>query len=55
MLCGAVRTAEHLPICFDAMPDNSAAAVIAGGRERLDGAFKTVEDVLASDTSKVLS
>jgi hypothetical protein len=34
--------------CLDAMSNDSTAAVGAGGRQRMDGAFKAVEHVRLS-------
>ena len=43
-LLGAMHAAENRSIMLDAMPDDTAAAMRAGRRERLDGTFERVED-----------
>ena len=40
-----MRAAEERAACFEAVADDSASAVAALGRERVDGAFETVEVV----------
>lgn len=41
-------TTENAAIGFDAMTDNPTTAVPADGSQRLDGAFKAVEDMRLS-------
>src|SRR5262245_15267131 len=41
----AVRAAKKVTTRFHAMTDDLAAAVFAGGRQRMDGALEAVEDV----------
>ena len=43
-LLGAMDAAEDSAVVLDPMPDDAAAAMGAGGRERLDRAFEAVED-----------
>ena len=43
-LLGAMDAAEDGAVVLDPMPDDAAAAMRAGGRERLDRAFEAVED-----------
>jgi hypothetical protein len=40
---GAMRAAVNAPLHFDAMSHDAAAAVLTGGRQTVNGAFKTVE------------
>src|SRR6185312_11884841 len=41
----AVGAAVEGPVCFHAVPDDTAATVRADGREFVDGAFEAVEHV----------
>jgi hypothetical protein len=42
-LASAVDAAENLPVCFNAVSDNSAVAMRANRRQRVDGALEAVE------------
>jgi hypothetical protein len=44
LLC-TVSTAINRAFCFHAVTDHPAAAVRTGGRQGMDGAFETVENV----------
>src|SRR5688572_11448693 len=41
----AVCTAVETPVGFDAVPDDAAFAVIARGREHVDGTLEAVKDI----------
>jgi hypothetical protein len=43
MLAGAMRTTIEDALTFHAVPNHAAAAVCAGGRQGMDGAFKAIE------------
>jgi hypothetical protein len=45
MLAGAMRTAIKDPIGLHAMPDDTAAAMGAGGRQGVDRALETIKDM----------
>jgi hypothetical protein len=45
VLAGAMRTAIEDTLTFHAVPDHTAAAVGAGGRQGMDRAFKAIEHV----------
>ncbi|HWP72756.1 MAG TPA: hypothetical protein VNM36_16690 [Gemmatimonadaceae bacterium] len=40
-----MRTAVEAAVSLDAVADDAALAVIAGGREHMDGAFEAIEHV----------
>jgi hypothetical protein len=42
---GTVDAAEHLPVVFHAMANNSTTAMVAHGGQRVYGAFKAVKRV----------
>jgi hypothetical protein len=46
-LLGTVGTAEHAAVGLHAMPDDPAAAVLAAGRQGMNGAFEAVEGGVA--------
>jgi len=45
LLLGAVGAAEDAAVGLDAVADDPAAAVVAGGYDGMDGAFEAVEGV----------
>jgi hypothetical protein len=45
MLLGAVRAAVKYAIGFHAVTNDPASAVCAGGCQRVDGAFETIENM----------
>src|SRR5918999_6190497 len=54
---GTVRAAVHGAVRLDAVPDDLAAAVVAGRRDRMDGALEAVEHVglaAASDLHRLV-
>src|SRR5918999_4755776 len=54
---GAVRAAVHGAVRLDAVPDDLAAAVVAGRRDGVDGALEAVEHVrlaAASDLHRLV-
>jgi hypothetical protein len=49
-LLGTVGAAEHAAVGLHAMADDPAAAVLAGWRQRMDGAFEAVKVWVAPAT-----
>lgn len=41
----AIGAAEEIFLCFDAVPDDAASAICANGRELMNRAFETIENV----------
>jgi hypothetical protein len=45
LAAGAVSTTEHFLLRFESMPDDASSAMCTGRRQRVNGAFKAIENM----------